>query len=184
MTTEKQKMLAGHAYDALDPELVADRTACRNLLAKLNASAESDIQQRQSIYRKLFGRSDDSLWLQPPFYCDYGSNIYLGANVYFNFNCVVLDVCDVHIGDHTFFGPAVQIYTGTHPLDHVQRRTEESGRPVKIGSDVWVGGAAVILPGITIGDRVVIGAGSVVTKDIPDDVVAVGNPCRVLRKNE
>lgn len=183
MTTEKQKMLAGDPYDALDPQLVADRTACRDLLAKLNVSAESDTANRHLICQQLFGHCDDSLWLQPPFYCDYGSNIYLGRNVYFNFNCVVLDVCDVHIGDHTFFGPAVQIYTGTHPLNHVQRRSVESGKPVRIGSDVWVGGAAVILPGVTIGDRVVIGAGSVVTKDIPDDVVAVGNPCRVLRNN-
>lgn len=183
MTTEKQKMLAGLAYDALDAELVADRAACRDLLARLNATSESETNQRQSISKVLFGQSDDSLWLQPPFYCDYGSNIYLGRHVYFNFNCVVLDVCDVHIGDHTFFGPAVQIYTGTHPLDHMKRRSEESGKPVRIGSDVWVGGSAVILPGITIGDRVVVGAGSVVTKDLPDDVVAAGNPCRVIRSN-
>ncbi|MEP3478505.1 MAG: sugar O-acetyltransferase [Fuerstiella sp.] len=184
MTTEKQKMLAGRPYDALDPQLVAERTACRDLLAKLNESSESDIASRQSICQELFGRCDQTLWLQPPFYCDYGSNIRLGQNVYFNFNCVVLDVCDVHIQDNTFLGPAVQIYTGTHPLDHIKRRSEESGKPVRIGSDVWIGGAAVILPGVTIGDRVVIGAGSVVTKDIPDDVVAVGNPCRILRKNE
>lgn len=183
MTTEKQKMLAGDGYDALDPELVSERSQCRDLLAKLNATPESAPEQRRSLCNELFGRCDESLWLQPPFYCDYGSNIFLGRNVYFNFNCVVLDVCEVHIGNHTFFGPAVQIYTGTHPMDHIKRRTEESGRPVRIGNDVWVGGAAVILPGVSIGSRVVIGAGSVVTKNIPDDVVAVGNPCRVIRQN-
>ena len=119
--------------------------------------------------------------MQPPFYCDYGSNIHLGQRVFFNFNCVVLDVCPVRIGDFTLFGPSVQIYTATHPLDATLRRTQEYGKPVTIGSDVWVGGAAVICPGVTIGARSVIGAGSVVTRDIPEEVFAAGNPCRVIR---
>lgn len=119
--------------------------------------------------------------MQTPFYCDYGSNIHLGTQVYFNFNCIVLDVCDVYIGDFTLIGPAVQILTPLHPLDSALRRKQESGKPIHIGSDVWVGGGALILPGVKIGARSVIGAGSVVTRDIPEGVLAVGNPCRIVR---
>jgi maltose O-acetyltransferase len=119
--------------------------------------------------------------MEPPFFCDYGSNILLGERVFFNFNCVVLDVCQVKIGDFTLFGPAVQIYTATHPMNAELRRTKEFAKPIEIGSDVWVGGGAIICPGVKIGSTSVIGAGSVVTKDIPDGVVAVGNPCRVIR---
>jgi maltose O-acetyltransferase len=121
------------------------------------------------------------VWMQPPFYCDYGSNIFLGTRVFFNFNCVVLDVCAVRIGDYTLFGPSVQIYTAMHPLDAELRRRHEFAKPVTIGDDVWVGGAAVICPGVTIGSKAVIGAGSVVTRDIPENVFAAGNPCRVIR---
>jgi maltose O-acetyltransferase len=119
--------------------------------------------------------------MQPPFYCDYGTNIELGERVFFNFNCIVLDVCPVRIGDFTLFGPAVQIYTPLHPFNAAQRRREESGKPIEIGSDVWVGGGAIILPGVSIGSRAVIGAGSVVTRDVPEGVFAAGNPCRVIR---
>ena len=119
--------------------------------------------------------------MQPPFFCDYGSNIELGERVYFNFNCVVLDVCRVRIGSFTLFGPAVQILTPLHPTNAALRRVQEYGRPIDIGSDVWVGGGALILPGVTIGSRTVIGAGSVVTRDVPDGVLAAGNPCRVIR---
>jgi maltose O-acetyltransferase len=120
--------------------------------------------------------------MQPPFYCDYGSNIELGDRVFFNFNCVVLDVCRVTIGDYTLFGPAVQILTPMHPLNAELRRKQEYGKPIDIGSDVWVGGGALILPGVRIGSRSVIGAGSVVTRDIPERVFAAGNPCRVIRE--
>jgi maltose O-acetyltransferase len=120
--------------------------------------------------------------VQPPFFCDYGFNLELGERVYFNFNCVVLDVCQVRIGSFTLFGPAVQIYTATHPLGAMARRKVESGRPISIGSDCWIGGGAIILPGVTIGDRSVIGAGSVVTRDVPADVMAAGNPCRARRE--
>ncbi len=120
--------------------------------------------------------------MQPPFFCDYGSNIELGERVFFNFNCVVLDVCRVKVGSFTLFGPAVQIYTAMHPFDAQLRRREEYGKPVEIGSDVWVGGGAIILPGIRIGDRAVIGAGSVVTRDVPAGMFAAGNPCRVIRE--
>ena len=139
---------------------------------------------RRRIVRELFAAGGDSAWIQPPFFCDYGSNIELGERVFFNFNCVVLDVCPVRIGSFTLFGPAVQIYTALHPLQAERRRREEYGEPVEIGSDVWVGGAAVILPGVRIGARAVIGAGSVVTRDVPEGVFAAGNPCRVLRPIE
>ena len=181
MATEKEKMLAGELYDPLDPVLVAARDRARDLCQDLNATREADTDARRRILIDLFGAGGEEVWMQPPFFCDYGANIFLGKRVFFNFNCVVLDVCAVRIGDFTLFGPAVQIYTATHPLEAELRRTREFAKPVTIGSDVWVGGAAVILPGVTIGSRSVIGAGSVVTRDIPDDVFAAGNPCRVIR---
>ncbi len=182
MLTERDKMLAGELYDPLDPELVAARVRARDLCQTLNATREGDEDARRRILVDLFGAGGDQVWMQPPFFCDYGSNIFLGHRVFFNFNCVVLDVCEVRIGDFTLFGPAVQIYTATHPLDAALRRKQEFAKPVAIGSDVWVGGAAVICPGVTIGSRAVIGAGSVVTRDIPDGVFAAGNPCRVIRQ--
>ena len=181
MPTEREKMLAGEPYDALDPELVAARERARDLCQALNATRERDADARRALLRDLFGAGGDTVWMQPPFWCDYGTNIELGERVFFNFNCVVLDVCRVRIGRHTMFGPGVQILTPLHPLDAERRRREEYGRPIEIGDDVWVGGGALILPGVRIGSRSVIGAGSVVTRDVPDDVVAVGNPCRVLR---
>jgi maltose O-acetyltransferase len=181
METERQKMLAGEMYNPLDPELVAARERARDLLQALNATREAQQEERRGILSALFGRGGNSVWMQPPFYCDYGTNIELGERVFFNFNCVVLDVCRVSIGDFTLFGPAVQIYTPMHPLNAAQRRREEFGKPVAIGADVWIGGGAVILPGVRIGSRAVIGAGSVVTRDIPEGVLAVGNPCQVVR---
>lgn len=182
MRTEREKMLAGELYNPLDPDLVVRRTRARDLCQALNASPEADSEGRRRLLRSLFGDGGESVWMQPPFFCDYGENIHLGERVFFNFNCVVLDVCAVTIGDFTLFGPAVQIYTPLHPFDAASRRREEYGKPVHIGSDVWVGGAAVILPGVTIGDRAVIGAGSVVTRDVPEGVFAAGNPCRVIRE--
>ena len=181
MPTEREKMLAGELYDPLDPDLVAARERARDLCQALNATREADAKGRRRILIDLFGAGGDQVWMQPPFYCDYGSNILLGQRVFFNFNCIVLDVCAVRIGDFTMFGPAVQIYTATHPLEAELRRTREFARPVTIGSDVWVGGGAIICPGVAIGSRSVIGAGSVVTRDVPDDVLAAGNPCRVIR---
>jgi maltose O-acetyltransferase len=180
--TERQKMLAGELYDPFDAELVAARARARNLCQALNATPESQQDERRDILRDLFGQGGSSVWMQPPFFCDYGVNIELGERVFFNFNCIVLDVCRVRIGDYTLFGPAVQIYTAMHPMNAEQRRREEFGKPIDIGADVWVGGGAIILPGVRIGSRVVIGAGSVVTRDIPDDVFAAGNPCRVIRE--
>jgi maltose O-acetyltransferase len=181
MPSERDKMIAGELYDPLDPELSAARDRARDLCQTLNATRETDREVRRAILRDLFAKGGDTVWMQPPFFCDYGSNIELGERVFFNFNCVVLDVCPVRIGDFTLFGPAVQIYTPMHPLDPVLRRSQEYGKPVTIGSDVWVGGGALILPGVTIGSRAVVGAGSVVTRDVPDAVFAAGNPCRVIR---
>ena len=179
--TEREKMIAGQLYDPLDAELSTARERARDLCQLLNATRESDREARRDLLRRVFAKGGDTVWMQPPFFCDYGSNIELGERVFFNFNCVVLDVCPVRVGDFTLFGPAVQIYTPMHPLDPVLRRSQEYGKPVTIGSDVWVGGGALILPGVTIGSRTVIGAGSVVTRDIPESVFAAGNPCRVIR---
>ena len=179
--TERDKMLAGELYDPLDPELVAARARARDLCQDLNATREGEVERRRRILEDLFATGGDTVWMQPPFYCDYGANIELGERVFFNFNCVVLDVCPVRIGSFTLVGPAVQIYTPMHPLDAELRRKQEYGQPVEIGSDVWIGGGALVLPGVRIGARAVIGAGSVVTRDVPEGVFAAGNPCRVIR---
>jgi maltose O-acetyltransferase len=181
MKSERQKMLSGELYDPGDPELVSAHRQALERLQELNSTLTCDSDVRREILSRLFGRMGTGVAIQPPFYCDYGQNIFLGNQVFFNFNCVVLDVCEVRIGDHCLFGPAVQIYTATHPLDIATRRKLESGRPVTLGNDVWVGGGAILCPGITIGDGAVIGAGSVVTKSVPAGVLAAGNPCRVIR---
>ena len=182
MATEKEKMLAGELYDSTDPQLVAERRHARDLTHAFNNTAAGDGPQRKQILSELFGSVGKHVMIEPPFYCDYGYNIHLGDNVFFNFNCVVLDVMRVKIGSNTMFGPNVQIYTATHPLDAAERRSGlEFARPIKIGCDVWVGGSVVIAPGVNIGDRSVIGAGSVVVKDIPADVFAAGNPCKIIR---
>ena len=182
MKSEREKMLAGELYDALDPELVKARDRARDLCQVLNATREADREIRRELLRQIFGKSGDTVWMQPPFFCDYGTNIEVGEHVFFNFNCTVLDVCKVTIGEYSQFGSGVQILTPLHPLSAELRRKQEYGAPVNIGSDVWVGSGAIILPGVTIGARAVIGAGSVVTRDLPADVLAVGNPCRVIRQ--
>lgn len=183
MKTEKEKMLAGELYNPLDSVIANDREKTRLLIKALNESREDEPEERRKILKDLLPLADESLWLQPPFYCDYGYNIKTGEKVFFNFNCVVLDVTYVTIGSRTLFGPNVQLYTATHPMNPLERASGvEYAKPITIGEDVWVGGSVVICPGVTIGDRTVIGAGSVVTKDIPEDVFAAGNPCRVIRK--
>jgi maltose O-acetyltransferase len=179
--TEREKMLAGELYDPLDEELVAARTRARNLCWELNATHDDDKERRRRILQELFGFGGETAWVQPPFFCDYGKNIHLGQRVFFNFNCVVLDVAEVRVGDFTLLAPNVQLLTATHPLNAELRRHKEYAKPITIGSDVWIGGGAIIGPGVTIGDRTVIGAGSVVMRDIPAGVVAYGNPCRVVR---
>lgn len=181
LPSEREKMLAGQPYRASDPELVAARLRARTLCQQLNALPPADAAGAQALLHELVQAPTDA-YLTPPFFCDYGSNLKLGANVYFNANCVVLDVTTVTIGDDVLIGPAVQIYTALHPLDVAGRRTGlESAAPVLIGRDVWIGGAVVICPGVTIGEGAVIGAGSVVTRDVPAHVFAAGNPCRVIR---
>ena len=175
-------MLAGELYNPLDKELADDRLKARLLIKALNDTREDQGEEKTRILKELIPDAGADLWLQPPFYCDYGSNIKVGHNVFFNFNCVVLDVAQVMIGSRTLLGPNVQVYTATHPINHKERASGlEYAKPIFIGDDVWIGGSAVICPGVRIGDRSVIGAGSVVTKDIPADVFAAGNPCKVIR---
>jgi maltose O-acetyltransferase len=180
--SERRKMLAGELYDPSDSELTLARERARDLCRLLNGTRVSDVTERRRLVQAMFGTGGDTVLVQPPFHCDYGTNIHVGHRVFFNFNCVVLDVCDVRIGEHTLFGPGVQILTPLHPVDAALRREREFGKPVEIGSDVWVGGGALILAGVHIGARAIIGAGSVVTRDIPADVFAAGNPCRVIRQ--
>ncbi len=183
MKSEKEKMISGEMYNPLDAVLSEDRQKARLLLKKLNDSLESDMQAGTAILKQLLPNAGEGLWIQPPFYCDYGYNISTGRNVFLNFNCVILDVAPVTIGSRVMLGPNVQIYAASHPLDHKERSSGlEFGKPVMIGDDVWIGGSAVICPGVSIGERCVIGAGSVVTKDIPAGVFAAGNPCKLIRE--
>lgn len=182
MTTEKEKMLASEQYVGFDEELVRERTHAKELLYKLNTEGFVVNEKSKAILKELIPTAPKSLYVTPPFHCDYGYNIHCGENVYFNVNCVVLDINKVTIGNNVLIGPMVQIYAATHPSDFMERRSTESGKPVTIGDDCWIGGGAIILPGVTIGKRCIIGAGAVVTKDIPDDSLAVGNPAVVKRK--
>lgn len=185
MKTEKEKMLSGELYNALDKELTQERLNARLLLKRLNDTGEDKEENKNQILKKIIPNKGENLFIQTPFYCDYGTNIVVGENVYFNFNCVVLDVMRVSIGSRTMIGPNVQIYTATHPKNYKERASGlEYAKAIHIGDDVWIGGSAVICPGVSIGNRTVIGAGSVVTKDLPSDVFAAGNPCKVIRKIE
>lgn len=182
MPSEREKMLAGELYDPLDAALTAARRRARLLSQTFNAIPDDQPEDRRRLLSQLLGSHGEGVWIEPDFFCDYGSNITLGHKVFFNFNCVILDVAEVKIGDYSMFGPMVQLYTATHPLGAVARRRGlELGKPITIGADVWVGGGAIVCPGVTIGDRAVIGAGSVVTREIPPGVFAAGNPCRVIR---
>ncbi len=183
--SEREKMLAGELYDGFAPELVAERTRARRLLAAYNATDPADREQRTRILDELVGALGEGVWIEPPFFCDYGSNLTLGDGVYLNASCVVLDCAPIEIGAGALFGPAVQVYAATHPIEPEARAAgPEYALPVSIGANTWIGGAAVILPGVTIGDNSVVGAGSVVTRDVPANVVAAGNPCRVIRQLE
>ena len=173
-------MLAGELYDAGDPELVAERARCEQRLRKFNAAAAED--ERVAVLRELLGSFGPGSQIRAPFFCDYGYNVQIGAEVFLNFNCVVLDAMPVTIGDRTQIASAVQILAADHPTDVELRRSGvENGRPVTIGADVWIGAGAILCPGVKVGDGSVIGAGSVVTGDIQPGVVAFGNPCRAVR---
>lgn len=183
MRSEREKMLAGEIYNSSDPELLADRRRARELCQSLTAlSPHASDAERYALLAQLFGFATDAK-VTPPFFCDYGRNIELGHNVYFNFNCVILDVAKVTVGNNVLCGPSVQIYTASHPMSATERRTGlEYGKPITIGNDVWLGGGVIVCAGVTIGDGCVIGAGSVVTRNIPPGVFAAGNPCRVIRE--
>lgn len=182
MKTEKQKMLAGELYDATDAEIQADLAATQQWLAVYNASLAQGSIERHALLASRLGSVGKGAAVRPPFHCDYGFNIHLGAGVFLNFNCVILDVVEVSIGDGTQIGPGVQILAADHPRSPVERATGlEFGRPVRIGSNVWIGAGAIILPGITVGDGALIGAASVVTRDVPPGATVVGNPARVLQ---
>ena len=177
--SEKQKMLAGELYRPGDPEIQADQAAAKAWMVRYNASLAAPPAERRALLRELLGEVGDGAVIRPPFHCDFGYNIRLGSGVFLNFNCVILDVVAVTIGADTQIGPAVQIYTADHPRDPVQRRSGvEFGRPIVIGSNVWIGGGAIILPGVTIGDDAIVGSGSVVTRDVPSGATVAGNPAR------
>ena len=185
LKSEKDKMLAGELYDASDPELTAARTNARRLMRLFNTSTEEIPDTRLKILSELLGQAGAGLWIEPPFYCDYGFNIFIGDNTYLNFNCVLLDCNIIRIGKNVQIAPTVQIYTAYHPIVAAERiKGPELAAPVTIGDNVWLGGGAIICPNVTIGQNSVIGAGSVVTKNIPANVVAAGNPCRVIRQLE
>ena len=180
MPSEREKMIAGELYRASDPELVDAHLRAQDVLVRYNATAPRDASLRDTLLRELFGAVGDGTVVKPRFLCDYGFNIRAGRNLFVNYDCVFLDVAPIDIGDDVQVAPCVQLLTATHPLDpEVRRSGLESGRPIRIGNNVWIGGGAIVLPGVTIGDDAVIGAGSVVTRNVPAGAVVVGNPARV-----
>jgi maltose O-acetyltransferase len=184
MKTEREKMLAGELYDAGDPELAALRLRARELVREFNQTRATEPERRTALLQELFGAVGSAM-IEPPFACDYGGNIRVGNGFFMNFGGVILDCAEVTIGDNVMCGPMVQIYTAYHPVQASERiKGPELAAPIRIGNNVWLGGGAIICPGVTIGDNTTIGAGSVVTKDIPANVFAAGNPCRVIRQLE
>lgn len=181
--TEKEKMLSGMVYSAIDDQLLRELNEVKEIIHEYNALKPSQTLRRFQILKDLLGHvADDEIIVNQPFYCDYGKQIRVGKRFFANFNLTVLDEASVTIGDDCFIGPNVSIYTACHSTDPVERNTRrEWAEPVTIGDNVWIGGSVTILPGVTIGSNVTIGAGSVVTRDIPDNVVAVGNPCKVIK---
>lgn len=184
MKSEKEKMTAGELYLASDPELCADRARARTLLRRLNNSLELDPAEWREILTELLPNASRDIYIEPPFFVDYGYNVFCGEHVYFNANCLILDSAEVRIGSHTLIGPSVQLYTATHPLEAMARRTTEFAKPISIGNDCWIGGGTIICPGVAIGDRCVVAAGSVVTKNIPPDSFVAGTPAVVKRTLE
>ncbi|MBR2813543.1 MAG: sugar O-acetyltransferase [Reyranella sp.] len=179
MANELQRMLAGELYHPGAPEIQAEQAAARAWLARYNTAAGRSPSELHGLLAERLGAVGEGAQIRPPFFCDYGFNIRLGANVFLNFNCVILDVVEVTIGDDTQIGPAVQIYAADHPRDPAERHKGlEFGRPVRIGRNVWIGGGAILLPGVTVGDDAMIGAGAVVTRDVAPGATVVGNPAR------
>ncbi|MBB6175631.1 maltose O-acetyltransferase [Anoxybacillus tengchongensis] len=183
MKSEKEKMVSGQLYRATDPELVKEREHARKLTRLLNETLETEHERRVALLKELFGSTGEHVYIEPPFYCDYGYNIHVGENFFANFNCVFLDVCEIRIGNNCLIGPGVHIYTATHPIDPTERASGlEYGKPVIIGDHVWIGGRAIINPGVNIGNNVVIASGAVVTKDVPNNVVVAGNPAKIIKQ--
>ncbi len=182
MKSEKEKMLLGELYFAGDKELMKERLKLRKLIGKYNVTECDEKEKRKELLGKIL-KNEGDIKIEPPFYCDYGYNIEVGNDFYANYACIILDVNKVKIGENVMFGPNVQIYTATHPLNAEERiKGLELSKPIEIGDNVWLGGGVIVCPGVKIGKNTTIGAGSVVTKDIPDNVFAAGNPCKVLKK--
>ncbi len=180
--TEMEKMVSGALYRPGDPELVEARARAQELMAAYNATTVSDIAKRAPILDDLIGSRGKDCSIRAPFYVDYGSNIHLGDDVFFNYGCTVLDICPVTIGDRTQIGPMTQLLAADHPRDEESRaQFLELGKPITIGADVWIGGGALILPGVTIGNGAIVGAGAVVTRDVAEGQTVAGNPARPLR---
>jgi maltose O-acetyltransferase len=185
MKTEKEKMLNGELYNAADAELARERERARRLTRLFNQTLETEYTRRVELLKELFGSAGDNIYIEPTFRCDYGYNIHVGENFYANFDCVILDVCEVRIGDNCLLGPGVHIYTATHPVNPYERISGvEYGKPVTIGNNVWIGGRAIINPGVRIGNNVVVASGAVVTRDVPDNVIVGGNPATIIRQLE
>lgn len=180
--TERERMLSGRLYNAQNEELVRMNKNAKRLIRLFNQTQEGESDKRIGLLKELLGSTGEKIWIEPPFHCDYGCHVSVGEGFYANYDCIILDVCPVTIGERVLLGPRVCIYTAAHPMDAAVRATGlEYGKPVVIGDDVWIGGNSVINPGVTVGSNTVIGSGSVVTRSIPSGVIAVGNPCRVLR---
>lgn len=185
MGKEKQKMLRGLMYNPFDQELAKERYRARILFQEINSLNEDSISMRKQLFKKLLGPTERDFWIEPPFYCDYGYNIQLGNKVFINFNCCILDVMKVTIGENSMLGPNVQIYTATHPMKADERISGyEYAKPINIGNKVWIGGNATICPGVTIGDGAVVGAGAVVTKDVAPNTFVGGNPSKFIKNIE
>ncbi|MFF2444685.1 maltose acetyltransferase domain-containing protein [Priestia megaterium] len=183
MRTEKEKMLAGEMYNPADAQLVKDREYARRQVRIYNETSETEGEKRTQLLREFFGSTGENVYMEPNIRVDYGYNIFVGENFSANFDCVILDVCEVRFGDNCMLAPGVHVYTATHPLDPTERNSgKEYAKPIIFGDNVWIGGSAVINPGVAIGDNVVIASGSVVTKDIPNNVVVGGNPAKIIKK--
>ncbi len=182
MSTEKEKMLSGELYNANCEDLIKERYIAKDICYKYNNLVPSQIEERKKLIKELFGKTGNNITIEPNFWCDYGYNISVGENFYINHNCVILDAAKVEFGDNVFIAPNCGFYTATHPINASTRNSGlEFAKPIKVGNNVWFGGNVTVLPGVTIGDNVVIGAGSVVTKNIPSNNVAFGNPCKVIK---
>lgn len=183
MKTEKEKMIAGDMYNPADPQLVKEREEARRKVRIYNQTLETEIDKRTELSKDLLGSTGENLYIEPNFRVDYGYNTHVGENFYANFDCTILDVCEVRLGDNCMLAPGVQIYTATHPLHPTERNSgREYGKPITVGDNVWIGGSAIINPGVTIGNNAVIASGAVVTKDVPDNVVVGGNPARIIKQ--